>query len=94
MKSLKQSFENLKSIILSANPNPWYGLMVSALDHFENKLNQYLPQDTTPEPVMEETLPELAMEESIVVEDNTISEENVIIEEPVQTPTKNHLKNK
>lgn len=52
MENLKQSFEHLKTTILSSNPNPWYGMMVNALNEFESEMNRYLSTTSTPEPTL------------------------------------------
>jgi len=81
MESLKNSFEHLKNTIISSNPNPWYTMMIDALGHFENELNQHLatvsPTIKVEEPVVIE---EPIIEEPTVVEELTVEEP--IIEEP------------
>ena len=42
METLKNSFERLKQVIVSSNPNPWYGAMMSALNEFETEFNAHL----------------------------------------------------
>ena len=86
MESLKRSFEHLKNIIVSSNPNLWYAMMMEALGHFENEFNQHLatisPTIKVEEPVVIE---EPIIEEPIVVEEPTVEEPTVeepIIEEP------------
>ena len=75
METLKNSFEQLKSVIISSNPNPWYAAMVDALGNFENEFNQYL---TTISPTIEEP---------VVVEESTAVEETTMVEEPVVKKT-------
>jgi UDP-3-O-[3-hydroxymyristoyl] glucosamine N-acyltransferase len=75
MESLKRSFEHLKNIIVSSNPNLWYAMMMEALGHFENEFNQHLAT-ISPTIKVEEPI----IEEPTVVEEQTIEEP--IIEEP------------
>jgi len=87
MESLKRSFEHLKNIIVSSNPNLWYAMMMEALGHFENEFNQHLatisPTIKVEEPVVIE---EPIIEEPIVVEEPII-EEPTVVEEPVVKKT-------
>jgi UDP-3-O-[3-hydroxymyristoyl] glucosamine N-acyltransferase len=92
MESLKRSFEHLKNVIVSSNPNLWYAMMMEALGHFENEFNQHLatisPTIKVEEPVVIE---EPIIEEPIVVEEPTVEEpivEEPIVEEPIiEEPT-------
>ena len=81
METLKNSFEHLKNVIISSNPNPWYGAMIDALGSFENEFNQHL---TTISPTIEEPT---IVEEPIVVEEPAIVEEPIVVEEPVVKKT-------
>ena len=82
MESLKNSFEQLKGVIISSNPNPWYAAMVDALGNFENEFNQYL---TTISPTIEEPT---VVEEPVVVEESTVVEEPVVKKPVVKKTTK------
>ncbi|CAB4138504.1 hypothetical protein UFOVP331_75 [uncultured Caudovirales phage] len=82
METLKNSFEQLKSVIISSNPNPWYTAMVDALGNFENEFNQYL---TTISPTIEEPT---VVEEPVVVEESTVVEEPVVKKTVKKTTTK------
>jgi hypothetical protein len=86
MESLKRSFEHLKNIIVSSNPNLWYAMMMEALGHFENEFNQHL---ATISPTIK--VEELIIEEPIVVEEpiveEPIVEESTVVEEPVVKKT-------
>ena len=82
METLKNSFEQLKSVIISSNPNPWYTAMVDALGNFENEFNQYL---TTISPTIEEPT---MVEEPVVVEESTVVEEPVVKKPVVKKTTK------
>jgi len=59
MESLKNSFEHLKNVIISSNPNPWYSMMIDALNSFENEFNQYLESK---EPLVKEHIIEPTIE--------------------------------
>jgi hypothetical protein len=59
MESLKRSFEHLKNVIVSSNPNLWYAMMMEALGHFENEFNQYLESK---EPLVKEHITEPTIE--------------------------------
>ena len=91
MESLKRSFEHLKNIIVSSNPNLWYAMMMEALGHFENEFNQHLatisPTIKVEEPVVieEPIIEEPIVEEPIVEE--PIIEEPTVVEEPVVKKT-------
>jgi UDP-3-O-[3-hydroxymyristoyl] glucosamine N-acyltransferase len=76
MESLKRSFEHLKNIIVSSNPNLWYAMMMEALGHFENEFNQHL---ATVSPTIE-------VAEPVVIEE-PIVEESTVVEEPVVKKT-------
>jgi hypothetical protein len=54
MENLKQSFEQLKITILSSNPNPWYSMMVNALNTFELEMNRCLSTTSVPEITLDE----------------------------------------
>ena len=82
METLKNSFEHLKSVIISSNPNPWYAAMIDALGNFENEFNQHL---TTISPTIEEPT---IVEEPVVVEESTIVEEPVVKKTVKKTTTK------
>lgn len=73
METLKNSFEHLKNVIISSNPNPWYGAMVDALGSFENEFNQHL---TTISPTIK-------VKDPVVIEEPTVVEEPTIVEEPI-----------
>ena len=82
MESLKNSFEHLKNVIISSNPNPWYGAMVDALGSFENEFNQHL---TTISPTIKIEEP-VVIEEPIIEEpviDELTAVEELVVEEPV-----------
>jgi len=76
MESLKRSFEHLKNIIVSSNPNLWYAMMMEALGHFENEFNQHLATIS----------PTIKVEEPVVIEE-PIVEEPIVVEEPVVKKT-------
>ena len=61
MEALKNSFERLKQVIISSNPNPWYGAMTQALNDFETEFNAHLASLTpaVSEPAISE--PEVAV---------------------------------
>ena len=83
METLKNSFEHLKNVIISSNPNPWYGAMVDALGNFENEFNQHL---TTISPTIEVVVEEPTVEE--IVEESTVVEEPVVKKPVVKKTTK------
>ncbi len=93
MESLKRSFEHLKNVIVSSNPNLWYAMMMEALGHFENEFNQHLatisPTIKVEEPVVIKE--PIVIEESTVVEEQTIEEpiveEPAVVEKPVVKKT-------
>ena len=97
MESLKKSFEHLKNVIVSSNPNLWYAMMIEALEHFENEFNQHLatvsPTVKVEEPVVIE---EPIIEESTVVEESTVEEpiieESTVVEKPVKKTVKKTTK--
>lgn len=87
MESLKNSFEHLKNVIISSNPNPWYGAMIDALSSFENEFNQYL-ESKEPTLVKESmVVVDTMIEELTAVEEQTIDEPTVVEEPIVEEPT-------
>ncbi len=91
MESLKRSFEHLKNIIVSSNPNLWYAMMMEALGHFENEFNQHLatisPTIKVEEPVViEEPIIEEPIVEEPIIEESTVVEEPTVEEPIVEEP--------
>lgn len=72
MEALKNSFERLKQTIVSSNPNPWWGIMMSALNEFETEFNTHLDSLTQvvsePEATVVKTTKKKATENTTPVE--------------------------
>jgi hypothetical protein len=86
MESLKNSFEHLKNVIISSNPNPWYGAMVDALGSFENEFNQHLTTISPTIKVEEPAVIEEPIIEEPVIDEPTVVEELIIEESAVEEP--------
>lgn len=87
MSLLYEKFRKLKEVIISANPNPWYSIMVQAV----NELEAVLPVEEifTPVPAVE-VIPTVEETEIVSISEEplveTVTTESVKIDE-VETPT-------
>ena len=70
MSLLHEKFRKLKEVILSTNPNPWYGFMVQAV----NELEAVLPAEEvfTPAPIVE-IIPTVEEIETPTVEETEVT---------------------